>query len=99
MPDVAVNTNLNKGQSFDTSNPLPEPETCLLDSCSLNQNNEPDKIDDIVENNNTNFTASLNESTQSNQKSKLILYLSIIISASLLLSWIIIQIRKIRLPH
>jgi len=99
MPDVAVNTNLNKGQSFDTSNPLPEPETCLLDSCSLNQNNEPDKIDDIVENNNTNFTASLNESTQSNQKSKLILYLAIIISASLLLSWIIIQIRKIRLPH
>ncbi|MBU1176829.1 MAG: lamin tail domain-containing protein [Patescibacteria group bacterium] len=88
IPDVVVNTNLNQSQSFDASNPLAEPETCLLDSCT----------NDVIDNydNPENFTASLSESTKSNQKSKLILYLSIIISGSLLLSWIIIQIRKTR---
>lgn len=88
MPDIVVNTNLNQSQNFDASNPLNEPEICLLDSCTDNV------IDDY--DNPENFTASLGQSTQSNQKSKLILYLSIIISGSLLLSWIIIQIRKTR---
>lgn len=92
IPDVVVNTNLNQSQSFDASNPLAESETCLLDSCLTEE-----QTNDVIENyDNPNFTASLGQSTQSNQKSKLILYLSIIISGSLLLSWIIIQIRKTR---
>ena len=95
-PDITVNTNLNQGQTFNASNPLSEPETCLLDSCSTEENPNPKQTDNVIGNYNNpeNFTASLSKSTQSNQKSKLILYLSIIISGSLLLSWIIIQVRK-----
>jgi len=98
LPDISINTNLNQSQSFDASNPLSESGTCLLDSCLDEENIEPEQpgqIDDVRNYDDPeNFTASINQSTQSNEKSKLILYLSIIISGSLLLSWIIIQIRK-----
>ncbi len=87
MPDVTANTNLNQSQSFDASE----------DSPSLSNKELLSNISSVIQNNpndNINFTASLGQSTQLNQKSKLILYLSIIISGSLLLSWIIIQVRK-----
>ena len=89
MPNITVKTNLNKSQSFDASEDSPSlPNKELLSNISSVIQNNP--------NNNINFTASLGQSTQSNQKSKLILYLSIIISGSLLFSWIIIQVRKTR---
>jgi len=45
---------------------------------------------------NNSQIAAISQSTQSNQKSTLILYLSIIISGSLLISWIIIKVRNSR---
>ncbi|MFH1387971.1 MAG: hypothetical protein ABIG88_01555, partial [Patescibacteria group bacterium] len=85
-PDVAIHTNLNQNQSFDA-----------LEENVLENNSLQKSVSVIEEPNNTNNQiASLNNSVKSNQKPKLILYLSIIISGSLLLSWIVIQVRKTR---
>jgi len=94
-PDV-IAVNLNKSQSFNTfsennseDNQLQEPVIKEINS----------NISNINSDNFDNQIASLSNSFKSNQRPKLILYLSIILSSSLLLSWIIIQIRKSRLSH
>jgi len=82
---LATPTNLTQSQNFETQNPSTTSVNNLLAQSPQNilQNNPSDTQ-----------PASLVQKTQSNDKANLILYLSIIISASLLLSWTIIQVKK-----
>ncbi len=78
IPEILANTNLTQTQSLLAQNPPDQDSECLLDSCLIKPQQQ---------------TASLAQTTQSSQKSKLILYISIIISASLIISWGLIRLR------
>jgi len=80
IPEVLA-TNLTKNQNFETQDVPTTSINNLLEDPS--QNN--------IQNTQSAFIA---QGTQSNQKSKLILYLSIIISASLMLSWVIVLLKN-----
>ena len=82
IPETLTNINLTQSKNLLAQNPPLENENCLLDSCTIEQS-------PLIE----EQTASLAQTTQSSQKSKLILYISIIISASLIISWGLIRLR------
>ncbi|MFH1938139.1 MAG: PKD domain-containing protein, partial [Patescibacteria group bacterium] len=83
IPETLTNINLTQSKNLSVINPLTEPDNCLTDSCTIEQS-------PLIE----EQTASLARTTQSSQKSKLILYISIIISASLIISWGLIRLRN-----
>ena len=78
---LATTTNLTQDQNFETQNPSTTSVNNLLTQPPKNT------IQDLQ-------PASLIQKTQNNQKANLILYLSIIISASMLISWIIIILKN-----
>lgn len=86
MPENAVSINLNQSQSFSALN-APIESTENVESKKTVISNEKDNFQ-------LNQTASLAQSTQSNQKSKLILIISIIISSALFVSWGLIMLSK-----
>ncbi len=80
-PQILATTTLTQNQNFDAQNPSTTSVSNLLEQPP--QNNPKDIQ-----------SASLAQKNQNNQKANLILYISIIISASLLISWAVIQMRK-----
>ena len=80
IPENTISVNLNQSQSFSALNAPIE--------------NTGDIENKKIVNPSSQQTASLAQSAQSNQKSKLILYLSIIISSSLFISWGLIMLSK-----
>ncbi len=84
-PQVLATTTLAQNQDFNVQNPSTTSISNLLEQPTQNNpQNNPGNIQ----------SASLAQKTQNNQKANLILYISIIISASLLISWAVIQMRK-----
>ena len=77
IPEESTKTNLIQSQNLSVINPLTESDDYTIKQSPL--------IKEQV--------ASLAQTTQSSQKSKLILYISIIISASLIISWGLIRFR------
>ena len=74
-------TNLTKNQNFNTQE---------ISTTSINN-----LLKEIPKNNIQNTqSASISQNIQSNQKSKLILYLSIIVSSSLMLGWVIVLLKN-----
>ena len=91
IPETLTKTNLTQSKNLSVINPLTESDDCLdnlTDSCIIEQDLLSNK-GNIAE----QQVASLAQTTQSSQKSKLILYISIIISASLIISWGLIRLR------
>ena len=89
-PENEVAVNLNQSQSFSALN-APIENTGSIENSQIvisNENNQE------ISNPQPNQTASLAHSTQSSQKSKLILIISIIISTALLASWGLIMLAK-----
>jgi len=92
IPETLTKTNLTQSKNLSVINPLTESDNCLdnlTDSCTIEQDLLSDE-GNIAE----QQIASLAQTTQSSQKSKLILYISIIISASLIISWGLIRFRN-----
>jgi len=90
-PEILAEVNLNQGQEFSALNPSQDSE---VDS-QLDQS--VDEIEEIAEGlieSQSQQTASLAQTSQSSQKANLILTLSIIISGSLLVSWLLILLKK-----
>jgi len=96
---------LENEQNYQTNNPEPvirqtqEPQvlattTILTQGQEFKTQNPPTSSTKFLNDPKNVQPASLIQKTQNSQKSDLILYLSIIISASLLLSWVIIRLRK-----
>ena len=80
IPEVLA-TNLTENQNFDTQE---------ISTTSINN-----LLKEIPKNNIQNTqSASISQNIQSNQKSKLILYLSIIVSSSLMLGWVIVLLKN-----
>jgi len=74
-------TNLTKNQNFNTQE---------ISTTSINN-----LLKEVPKNNIQNTqSASISQNIQSNQKSKLILYLSIIVSSSLMLGWVIVLLKN-----
>ena len=80
IPEVLA-TNLTENQNFDTQE---------ISTTSINN-----LLKEVPKNNIQNTqSASISQNIQSNQKSKLILYLSIIVSSSLMLGWVIVLLKN-----
>ncbi|MFH1966368.1 MAG: lamin tail domain-containing protein [Patescibacteria group bacterium] len=103
IANIISATNIAKeSKSFSANNPEPIIEqTSLTPRDNFTSQESPTSstqfmgTDSQTPQNNSQIAA-ISQSTQSNQKSTLILYLSIIISVSFLLSWIVIKIRNSR---
>lgn len=101
IANIISATNIAKeSKSFSANNPEPIIEqTSLTPRDNFTSQESPTSstqfmgTDSQTPQNNSQIAA-ISQSTQSNQKSTLILYLSIIISVSLLLSWVVIRIKR-----
>ncbi len=93
IPEIMANINLNQGEGFNALNPTNDSvNSQIQDSSQLNQPVNQIQLDDIL----SQQSISLSKSIQTNQKANLILTLSIIISGSLMFSWFLIRLRKIK---
>ena len=94
IPEILAKTNFNQGKDFNALNPTVDSiNSQIQDSSQLNQPINQIKLDDIL----SQQSVSLSKSIQTNKKANLILTLSIIISGSLMASWFLIRIRKIKI--
>jgi len=98
-PEILANLNLNPSQEFSTLNPAQDSSNLgLQDAKESTEPTESDQSAEKIAEGLIEFqsqqAASLAQTSQSSQKANLILTLSIIISGSLLVSWLLIQLRK-----
>jgi competence ComEA-like helix-hairpin-helix protein len=95
IPEVLAEANLSQAQNFSTLNPPSNPvDSQIQKSPQSSQPTNQIELNEIL----PEQTLNLSKSIQGDRKANLILILSIIISGSLMASWLLIQLKKRRMP-